>query len=260
MDYSSLFVAALAITLLMLTVWGISVVISDVSIVDIAWGSGFVVTAWAVRLTAEGNTDRQNLLLVMVTIWGGRLALYLARRNLGHGEDKRYARMRRRRGERFWLTSLVTVFALQGLVMWAVSLPIQIGMSIPTPEVGGLAWLGVAVWAVGLAFEVVGDWQLARFKADKSNSGKTLNTGLWAWTRHPNYFGDTLVWAGIGLVALEVGLWAGGAALIGPIVMTHFLMNVSGKALLERDLVRRRPGYAEYVESTSGFFPRPPKR
>lgn len=259
MDYSSLVVAVVTITWLMLSVWGISVIVSDASIVDIAWGTGFVVVAWAVRLTAEGNTSRQNLLLVMVTIWGVRLALHLARRNLGHGEDKRYARMRRRRGERFWLISLVTVFALQGVMMWIVSVPVQIGMSVPTPDTGPLAGLGLAIWIVGLAFEVIGDWQLARFKADPFNAERTLDRGLWAWTRHPNYFGDACVWTGIGIVALEVGGWEGLVALIGPVVMTILLIKVSGKALLERDLVRRRPGYAEYVESTSGFFPRPPK-
>ncbi|MFW2381733.1 MAG: DUF1295 domain-containing protein [Acidimicrobiales bacterium] len=260
MDYSSFIVAAASIVVLMLAVWAVSVAISDVSIVDIAWGAGFVVVAWAVRLTAEGNVERQNLLVVVVSIWGGRLALYLAVRNLGHGEDKRYARMRRRRGDRFWLISLITVFALQGAIMWIVSLPVQIGMSVPTPDVGVLAWLGVGLWVVGLAFEAIGDWQLARFKQDPSAAGTTLTHGLWGWTRHPNYFGDACVWTGIGLIALEVGPWEGLVALIGPAVMTYFLINISGKALLEKDLVRRRPGYAEYVANTSGFFPRPPRR
>ena len=253
-------VAALAIATLMLSVWAVSVIISDASLVDIAWGAGFVVVAWAVRLTSEGNAGRQNLLLFMVTVWGLRLALYLARRNLGHGEDKRYVRMRRHWGPRFWLISLVTVFALQGVIMWIVSLPVQIGMSIESPDLGWLAGVGSVVWLGGLTFEATGDWQLARFKRDPLNDGRTLTTGLWGWTRHPNYFGDACVWAGIGLVALEVGLWAGVIALIGPVVMTYFLINVSGKALLERDLVRRRPGYADYVKSTSGFFPLPPKR
>lgn len=260
MDYSSLVVGAITISWLMLTVWGISVTTTDASIVDIAWGVGFVVVAWALWRTAEGNTGRQNLLLFMVTLWGARLSLYLAWRNLGHGEDKRYPRMRRKRGDRFWLISLVTVFGLQGVVMWIVSLPVQIGMSVPTPDLGALAWIGTALWIVGISFETIADWQLAKFKKNNFNAGKTLKTGLWAWTRHPNYFGDACVWTGIGIVSLEVGGWAGAIGLIGPIIMTYSLVNVSGKALLEKDLVLRRPGYAEYVESTSGFFPRPPTR
>lgn len=253
-------VAALVIFGLMVSMWVVSVVFTDASLVDLAWGVGFVVVAWAMRLTSEGDPALQNLLVALATVWGVRLSTYLAIRNLGHGEDRRYARMRRRWGSRFWLVSLFTVFLLQGAVMWVVSLPLQLGQSEPDAGIGLLAVVGAGVWSFGMFFEVVGDWQLRRFKNDPSNDGKILATGLWGWTRHPNYFGDACVWFGLALVASEIRGWAALISLISPIVMSFFLVGVSGKAMLERDLIRRRPDYAAYVASVPGFVPRPPRR
>jgi len=166
--------------------------------------------------------------------------------------------MRRHFGRRFPLISLVTVFALQGALMFVVSLPVQLGQAATKPELGWIAWVGVAVYAVGLFFESVGDVQLARFKAEPANKGKVMDRGLWGYTRHPNYFGDACVWWGIAIVAAEtrLGLWG----LIGAVVMTVLLLRVSGVALLERSLTKRKPDYAAYVERTSAFFPRPPRK
>ena len=180
-------------------------------------------------------------------------------RNLGKKEDYRYQEMRRRQGDRFAMTSLWTVFGLQGVLMWVVSLPVQVGQVPATPP--SLTWidyLGAAVWLVGLLFESVGDWQLARFKADPANKGKVMDRGLWRYTRHPNYFGDFLVWWGLYLIALATGVawWT----VIGPIVMSILLIRVSGKAMLEKTIGKRRPGYDDYIRRTSGFFPMPPKR
>lgn len=251
-------VAALTIAALMLTTWVVSLALKNASIVDIVWGLGFVLVAWAVRLTADGLDARQNLLVILPTIWGLRLSSYLAWRNHGKGEDYRYKAMRKQWGPRFGLISLVTVFALQGTIMFVVSLPVQLGQQRSTPELGWLAWVGVAVWAIGLFFEAVGDAQLARFKADPQNAGKVMDRGLWKYTRHPNYFGDAMVWWGIALVAAEVPVARWG--LIGAVVMTVFLRRVSGVTLLEKSLVKRREGYTEYVARTSPFIPRPPKR
>jgi steroid 5-alpha reductase family enzyme len=185
--------------------------------------------------------------------------VYLARRNLGKGEDSRYAEMRRRHGERWPLRSLVVVFWLQGALMWVVSLPVQVGMSDATPAgLGALDWIGTALWGVGFAFESVGDLQLARFKDDPANRGRVMDRGLWRCTRHPNYLGDFCVWWGIWLVALATGSawWT----VAGPALMSVLLIRVSGAALLERSLVRRREGYADYVARTSAFFPWPPRR
>ncbi len=254
-----LLTAAGAIVALMIIVWLTSVIVRDASIVDIAWGFGFVVVAWACLLVDNDPGALQWLSVILTTIWGLRLAGYLAKRNLGHGEDFRYQSMRRRQGDLFWLKSLVTVFGLQGVIMWIVSLPVQIVHAPGVPRgLGPLAIIGALIWLVGFGFESIGDLQMARFKADPANEGKIMDQGLWSWTRHPNYFGDACVWWGLGLVGLAAG-WAGIAALIGPTVMNIFLVRVSGKALLERAMRKRRPGYDEYVARTSGFFPRPPR-
>lgn len=249
--------AAIAIAVLMVITWAVSVALRNASIVDIVWGFGFVVVAWVVRGRVDGNDSRQWLLVAMATIWGLRLTIYLWWRNHGKGEDFRYRAMRKRRGGRFWLISLVSVFAVQGVLMWIVSLPVQLGQVPPRPGIGVLAVVGLVIWAIGLFFEAVGDWQLARFKADPANAGAVMDRGLWRYTRHPNYFGDACVWWGIGLVAAESGVGAWG--LVGSLVMTVLVRRVSGVTLLEKSLVKRRPGYADYVRRTSPFFPRPPR-
>jgi steroid 5-alpha reductase family enzyme len=244
---------------LVTALWGVSLAVRDSSIVDVFWGSGFVVIAWVGFALGDGSGTRSWLLALLVTAWGLRLSVYLARRNLGKGEDRRYAEMRRRHGGRWPLRSLFVVFWLQGALMWVVSLPVQVAMTDPTPAgLGALDWIGLAVWAIGLAFESVGDRQLARFKADPANRGKVMDRGLWRYTRHPNYFGDFCVWWGIWLVALATGgaWWT----VVGPAVMSFLLIRVSGVAMLERSIAKRREGYEDYVRRTSAFFPLPPRR
>jgi steroid 5-alpha reductase family enzyme len=250
--------AAIVIAALMIATWAISVPLRNASIVDVVWGLGFVGVAWGVRLTGTSNERRQDLLVALATIWGLRLAGYLFWRNHDKPEDFRYRAMRKRWGDRFALISLVTVFALQGALMWVVSLPLQLGQVRDDPGVGWLAWIGVAIWGIGMFFETAGDLQLARFKSDPGNDGKVMDRGVWRYTRHPNYFGDACVWWGIGLVAAESGLGAWG--LIGSLVMTVLLLKVSGVAMLERSLRKRKPDYAAYAARTSAFLPMPPKR
>ncbi len=256
---TALLTAALAIVVLMLVTWVISVIITNASIVDIVWGLGFVVVAWVVRLSVDDGLDaRQWLLVAMTTIWGLRLAGHLFWRNHGKGEDYRYQAMRRHYGPNFRWISLGTVFGLQGVLMFIVSLPVQIGQTDDTPDIGVIAIIGIVVWLVGLFFEVVGDAQLVRFKADPASQGKVMDRGLWKYTRHPNYFGDCCVWWGIALVAAETG--TGAIGLVGAVVMTVLLRRVSGVTLLEKTIVKRRSGYREYIERTSPFIPRPPKK
>ena len=250
-------VSALVIIGLMLLVWAISVAIRDASIVDIFWGFGFVAVAWAALAVTDGNGARAALLVAMATVWGLRLTVHLAIRNIGEPEDYRYQSMRRRAGERFWIKSLGRVFGLQGAVMWVVSLPLQIGISSADRGLTALWVIGAIVFVVGLVFESVGDWQLAKFKADPANEGKIMDRGLWRYTRHPNYFGDATVWWGIGLVAAATPL--GIVGLISPVIMTWLLVKVSGVAMLERGLHKRREGYSDYVARTSAFVPRAPK-
>lgn len=252
-----LLIAAGAIAALVVVTWVVSVVVHDASIVDPVWPLGFVVVAWTVRAVADGNDARQWLLVALTTIWGLRLSGYLAWRNHGQGEDYRYQAMRRHWGPNFWLISLGTVFLLQGAFMWVVSLPVQLGQLRPDPPLGPLAALGVVVWAVGFAFEAIGDAQLARFKADPASAGQVMDRGLWRYTRHPNYFGDACVWWGLALIAAETGVGAWG--IVGAVVMTVLLRRVSGVTMLEATIGQRRPGYEDYIARTSPFVPRPPR-
>jgi steroid 5-alpha reductase family enzyme len=248
-----------ATVLMMLAVWLLSVVKRDASIVDVFWGLGFVLIAHVACEAGGGYSGRKLLVTSLVSLWGVRLAAYLLWRNWGQGEDYRYRAMRNRHGERFTWVSLYTVFALQGGLMWVISLPLQVAQLSPVPA--RLTWLdGLAalLWAVGIVFESVGDWQLARFKSDPANHGKVMNRGLWAYTRHPNYFGDAVVWWAFFLIALATphGAWT----LISPLLMTFMLMRVSGVALLERKLVKTRPEYEAYRRQTNAFVPWFPRR
>lgn len=244
--------------LLTTALWAVSVAVKDSSIVDIFWGSGFVVIGWVTFAIADGAPQRRWLLAILTALWGLRLTIHLARRNLGHGEDFRYQAMRAKAGDSWPLRSLWAVFWAQGILMWLVSLPVQVGQQGETAS--GLGWLviaGIIVFAVGLFFETVGDLQLTRFIADPANKGTVMDRGLWRYTRHPNYFGDFSVWWGLYLIALAAGAWW---TIIGPIIMSVLLIRVSGAGLLEKSIGKRRAGYEEYVARTSGFFPRPPKR
>jgi steroid 5-alpha reductase family enzyme len=241
----TLWLSAVALLVLMLAGWGLSLRLRDVSIVDVMWGPAFVVVAW-IAFAVEGG-GRRALIAALVTVWGLRLGAHLLARKLRERrEDPRYGAWRERYGDRFALVSLCNVFLLQGALVWVVSLPVQAAGNSP------LLWLGVAVWAVGVAFEAAGDRQLAAFKADPANRGRIMDRGLWRYTRHPNYFGDFLVWWGLYLAS---GAWW---TVIGPLVMTALLTRVSGKDHLERAM-RRRPGYEAYVRRTSGFVPLPPR-
>jgi steroid 5-alpha reductase family enzyme len=249
--------ATFAITLaIMCSLWLASLKLRDVSIVDLNWGPGFAVIAWVAWYLGEGGV-RATLVVALATLWGTRLGAYLFIRNRGKPEDYRYAAMRRRHGDRFATQSLFTVFLLQGVLMWIVSLPLQAIQVSGGTDLNALDFLGVALFALGFVFESVGDYQLAKFKAVPGNTGKVMDRGLWGWTRHPNYFGDFTLWWGFGALALAVGsYWT----LVGPLVMSIFLMRISGAALLEKGLRKSKPKYAEYEASTSAFFPFPPRK
>jgi steroid 5-alpha reductase family enzyme len=239
---------------MMVVIWLFSVRLRNASIVDIFWGCGFVVGAWLYFALTDTATPRKWLVVALVTIWGLRLTTHLFVRNHGKGEDYRYRAMREQHGPRFWWISFWTVYLLQGLIMWFVGLPVWVAMRGAEPS--GLTWidgLGLAVFLGGLFFETVGDWQLTRFKADPANKGKLLTTGLWRYTRHPNYFGDALVWWGLTLFALVTpgSVWV----VISPILMTFLLMRVSGVALLEKRLSESKPEFRDYVQRTNAFLP-----
>lgn len=249
---------ATALVALFVVTWAVSVPLHNASIVDIVWGLSFCVVAWTARAVADGYAPRQNLIVVLVSLWGLRLSGYLLWRNAGKGEDFRYVAMRRRAGASFARRSLVTVFLVQAAMAWVVSLPVQVALAAPSPRsLGWLSIVGAAVWFAGFVFESVGDWQLARFKADPDNKGKVMDRGLWRYTRHPNYFGDALLWWGLFITALPAPNVI--YTVLSPLVMTLLLMKVSGVPLLEKRMAETRPKYAEYVRKTPAFFPWRPR-
>lgn len=237
----------------MAVMWLVSLALKDSGIVDVVWGLVFVVVAWIGVAMGTGVESRRLMLAAMVTIWGLRLAIRIGRRNLGKPEDFRYAAWRREAGDAWWWRSLFKVFWLQGVVALVVALPLMAAAVGKTPE--GLTlvdYLGALIWLVGLGFESIGDAQLDRFKADPANKGTIIRSGLWRYTRHPNYFGDALLWWGFGVVALLTP-W-GVPALVGPALMSFLLVKVSGVAMLERAM-SSRPGWDEYARRTNAFIP-----
>lgn len=244
---------------LLVLLWLVSLRLKDSSVIDIFWGAGFAVIAAVGLFLGEGYEARRLLLAVLVAIWGLRLSLYILWRNWGKGEDYRYQAWRQEAGAAWWWRSFFKVFLLQGVIMGLLAAPLWLIQSSPAPASLGLFdLLAAAIWLTGLGFESLGDWQLARFKADPRNKGRVMDRGLWRYTRHPNYFGDAVVWWGYGMMAL--GISGGWWTLFAPVLMTLLLVRVSGVALLERTLTKSKPGYEEYVRNTSAFFPWPPRR
>lgn len=247
----------------MIVLWGVAVAIRDVSFIDAVWPMGMVLLA-AVTFWLSGAVSPASALLLMLTaLWGLRLGIHLFIRWRRNGVDPRYARIiataKQKKGWSFAKTALLKVFLLQGPLLFMVCLPAQLGIW-RGGSVNALALLGALIALVGIAFETIGDWQLERFRAEPANKGKVLKTGLWRYTRHPNYFGDACTWWGIWLVAWSTGWDVGLASLIGPLFLNFTLVKWSGAAMLERGLKKTRPEYAAYIARTSAFLPMPPKR
>jgi steroid 5-alpha reductase family enzyme len=239
--------------------WLISLRYRNVTIVDSLWGLGFVLVAWMTYFLSDGFAGRQILITVLVTIWGLRLSIYLSKRNWGAGEDPRYGEWRLKSGDRFWIVSLFKVFFLQAAFLWIISIVLQVGQISSQPK--QLVWLdvlGTFIWLTGFFFEAVGDWQLSRFKADPTNKGRVMDRGLWAYSRHPNYFGEFLIWWGFFLITLSTpnGWWT----VISPLIITAVLLKMTGIPLTEAAVKKTRPGYADYIERTSSFIPWFPKK
>lgn len=254
---SSIIIAAILIFTGSILVWLLSSRLRDVSIVDIFWGLAFVLAAFTYRLGGPELSWVHLLSLVLVSAWGVRLSSHIALRSSGQGEDRRYAAMRRRHGARFWWVSLFTVFLFQAALVVMLSAPLLVVQLENGPAPNPLLLtLAVLLWVMGFAFETLADWQLFRFSRNPENKGRVLRTGIWSWSRHPNYFGETLIWWGYGLLAASVGGWW---ALYSPIVVTILLLRVSGVTLMEKDIAEHRPAYRDYVLSTPAFLPRPPR-
>ncbi len=247
-------IIALAVFIYMTCWFVISVLIKRNDIADIAWGLGFVIAAW-VAYSLGPQTARALVATVLVTLWGGRLTLYLARRNLRKAEDYRYRKWRET-WDHFYLRSFLQVFMLQGLFLYLIAIPVMV-INLYAPEGFHIFdALGVLIWVIGFGFEVVGDWQLQQFIANPANKGKLMDRGLWRYTRHPNYFGEVVQWWGIFLIALSAPY--GVLTIIGPLLITVLILFVSGIPLLEKKYAGR-PDWEAYTQKTSKFFPLPPK-
>jgi steroid 5-alpha reductase family enzyme len=260
MSFFQIWIQSFAVILMLMTIlWVISIFIKNVSIVDLFWGAGFVITALFYFISADGNFQRKTLLLSLVAIWGTRLSVYLSWRNLGKGEDFRYREFRKKYGEhRYWWVSFFQTFLLQGVLMWLISVPLLGAMFYrEQPFPGFFDIIALLLWLTGFIFEAGGDLQLARFRSDPANKGKVLDTGLWKYTRHPNYFGDSAVWWGFGFFCLAAGSWL---PVLGSLLMTALIIKVSGVALLERSLAEQKPQYRDYIARTSAFIPWFPKK
>jgi steroid 5-alpha reductase family enzyme len=252
------FLGFLIIMLMMTLLWVGSVIARNVSIVDLFWGLGFVFVTLFYFMETDGYLTRKIIVTLFVAIWGLRLSIYLAWRNIGNGEDFRYRQFRKKYGEkRYWWISFFQTFLLQGVLMWLISAPLLAAQYYnQNNSLGIFDYAGIILWITGFFFETTGDIQLAIFKADPSNKGKVMDKGLWRFTRHPNYFGDSAVWWGYGFFCLASGSYL---PVLGSVLMTALIIKVSGVALLEKSLTGQKPDYKEYIRKTSAFLPWFPK-
>lgn len=236
--------------------WTISLVLRDVSIVDSMWSLMFLIATVVYVAGANPFGPRTGLVLALVSLWAIRLFIYITWRNFGEEEDYRYQKIRANNSPGFRFKSLYIVFGLQGALAWFISLPLLAAVTGQS-QVGILDYLGILIFSIGFLFEAIGDYQLSRFKRQKDNGEGVLDSGLWKYTRHPNYFGNACIWWGLYLIAVPAGGWW---SLPAPILMTFLLLRVSGVAMLEKDIANRRPAYRRYIETTNAFIPGPRKQ
>jgi len=255
------FTGLLAISLFSLAGWALSLIRNNVTHVDSMWSLFLGMAAYTYALFFYALTPRTILVLALVTLWAVRLCVYLTWRNWTPHEDHRYAAIRKNNEPFFWLKSLYIVFGLQAVLAWVISMPlfgaIASSDDVSLNSLEFLDYLGAVLVLAGFIWQTVADWQLANFKGKASNKGKVLDTGVWRYSRHPNYFGECCIWWGFYLIAVSAGAWW---SIVSPILMTLLLLKVSGVALLEKDIGERRPAYAEYIKKTNAFIPGVPKQ
>jgi steroid 5-alpha reductase family enzyme len=236
--------------LLAVIFWVISVKKKDVSIVDSAWSLFFIVIASYIYTSQASEDIRSGIVLLLVYIWGLRLSFYITYRHWGKPEDHRYQTIRQNNEPYFAYKSLYLIFIFQAVVAWIIAIPLYYAI-ISDQSWSWLDWVGLGLWTVGFCFESIADYQLWSFKKKEINRGKICTTGLWRYTRHPNYFGEFLIWWGFFCLSLSPGQYF---TIISPIIMTFLLMKFSGVALLEKTMVQRN-GYEDYIKQTNAFFP-----
>ena len=255
-DLAAFLYAGASLLVFAIFFWLVSLWRNDVSIVDSLWSLMFLLAALVYFAASAEHGPRAYVMLALVAAWALRLSAYITWRNHGQPEDYRYREIRANNQPGFRYKSLYIVFILQAALAWVISLPLAAAIS-GSAAMGWLDYAGIALWAVGVTFEALGDLQLSRFRKDPSNRGKVLDTGLWRYTRHPNYFGNFTLWWGFYLLALSAGGWW---TVVSPLLMSFLLLKVSGVALLEKDIGERRPDYRQYIRRTNAFFPGLPRK
>lgn len=238
-----------------LFIWIGSIFLRDVSIVDSFWSLMILTSAMVFFVMGEEIDTRKSLILALVFLWAIRLCVHLTWRNWGEPEDRRYQVIRAKYEPYFAVKSLFIIFVFQAVLAWIIAMPLWPALTTMT-SFGVWDALAITLWSIGMFFEAVSDWQLARFKSNPDNKGKVMDRGLWRYTRHPNYFGESLIWWGMYLFAVSVGAWW---AILGPLLITWLLLKFSGVVMLEESIVERRPGYRDYIARTNAFFPGRPK-
>ena len=236
--------------------WLFSIIKKDVSFVDSLWSLFFLVAAVVFAIESQPLSTRGTVVLVLVAAWALRLSVYITARNWGEGEDYRYQSIRAKNDPGFAFKSLYIVFGLQGLLAWVIAAPLLPAIASDS-ALNVIDLAAVILWTVGFVFEAGGDYQLSRFKARSDSRGRVLDTGLWRYPRHPNYFGDFCIWWSFYLFAVAAGGWW---SIFSPLLMSLLLLKVSGVAMLEKTISDRRPDYADYIQRTNAFFPGPRRR
>lgn len=255
-DWSIYFISLATIAGFAQLGWLLSLARQNVTHVDSMWSLFFVIAAFTYAVFSEDLSTRGQFVLALVSIWALRLCVYLTWRNWGPHEDHRYVQIRQNNQPHFWLKSIYIIFGLQAILAWIIAISL-FGAVSSSIAINNLDYLGLFLVIVGFCWETIGDWQLTRFKANPDNKGKVLNTGLWRYSRHPNYFGEFCIWWGFYLFAVAAGAWW---SIVSPILMSLLLLKVSGVSLLESTITERRPAYAEYIKNTNAFLPWFPKQ
>lgn len=259
MEFNQIYFGGLAVIVTFMSfLWIVSVIKKNASIVDPFWGFLYVILAWFYYSQIPEHSLRSYIVLSLVTVWGMRLSIFLGIRNAGKGEDFRYQQFRKDYGpERYWWISYFQTFLLQGVLAWLVSAPLLGAQKGLNAEFGVIDIIALTIWIIGFIFEAGGDYQLTKFKSKPNNKGKLLTTGLWKYTRHPNYFGDGFQWIAFALFSVANQCYL---PILSAILMNFLLLKVSGVKLLEKTLSKSKPGYEEYVRKTPAFFPWLPKK
>lgn len=248
------FTSLAAILVMASATWAYTVCRRNVTIVDSLWSLMFLTAALVYAATNSDLDARPILIFILIFLWSVRLSGFLLLRNWGEPEDKRYQKIRAN-NEPFWIKSLYLVFGLQGMLAWIIAIPLFFALQ-NQQKFHWLDAFAVLLWIAGFLFESISDWQLYRFKQSSSNKGKVLDLGFWKYSRHPNYFGEFLIWWSYFLFAIPTGGWW---TIYAPLLMTLLLLKVSGVGLMEKTIGERRPDYADYVRKTNAFFPGRPR-